>query len=167
MDMQPIPGYSSYSATKNGEVYSNRQKKGWLKPCVDKSGYLRVWVVGDNGKEKGLYVHQAVALTYLDNPEKKPFVNHLDHNKANNTAENLAWCTHLENIRHDWANGKREAQGFGTDNGNNKYPPSLIKKLRALFATGNYTQMDLSRKFGVPQPTISVIVRRTQWRKLA
>lgn len=47
-------------------------------------------------------VHQIVAAYFCENndPEHKDQVNHIDGNKYNNNANNLEWCTNLENQRH-------------------------------------------------------------------
>lgn len=163
--MKTIKNYSKYEIYPDGRVYTTRLRKGWMVASKDKNGYLRYPMVGDNKKRKGMYAHQLVALAFLPNPKSKPFVNHKDHDKSNNTLENLEWCTHLENIRHDWATGVRKAPPQGADNWNSKYPTSLILKIRQLYHDG-HTQMDIKRLLGIPQPTISVIVRRKQWRNI-
>lgn len=43
-------------------------------------------------------VHMLVALTFLENPNKYKYVNHIDGNKLNNNVENLQWCEHDKDI---------------------------------------------------------------------
>jgi hypothetical protein len=45
--------------------------------------------------------HRLMAFTFLPNLEKKPFVNHIDGNKTNNSLINLEWVTCLENNVHN------------------------------------------------------------------
>jgi hypothetical protein len=60
------------------------------------------------GQSKRFRINQLVAMTFLDNPNKLPYVNHIDENRSNNDVNNLEWCTQLHNARHSC--GKRVNQ---------------------------------------------------------
>lgn len=64
------------------------------------SGYIYVRV---NIQKYSL--HRLVALMFLPNLENKPFVNHIDGNKINNTVKNLEWVTCSENNLHNYKAG--------------------------------------------------------------
>lgn len=68
------------------------------------------------------YVHRLVALTFLENPENKEFVNHKDGNKVTNFLENLEWATCLENNIHAIQSGlsKRRKKVIQYDTNMNK-----------------------------------------------
>ena len=70
-----------------------------MKQCDTCNGYKRV-ALSKNKKVKFYYIHRLVAITYIDNPENKPFVNHIDFNTTNNLVSNLEWCTPYENVYH-------------------------------------------------------------------
>lgn len=70
-----------------------------LKTCADKKGYLRLRVTLE--REKRCYkVHRLVADAFLDNPDGKTQVNHIDGDKTNNFVGNLEWATNAENAHH-------------------------------------------------------------------
>lgn len=92
-----------YKINRSGIVYSLISDK-ILGTRLNKYGYTKV-VLCKNGKIYHYTMYRLVAIHFIDNHENKKEVNHKDGNKLNNTADNLEWCTNLENIRHAWENG--------------------------------------------------------------
>ena len=72
-----------------------------IKPKISGSGYSFIELCNNKkGKIKTLWVHRIVAETWLwrkDMWKEKLTVDHLDHNKRNNSAKNLEWVTSEEN----------------------------------------------------------------------
>lgn len=62
------------------------------KPTLHPKGYLQISLSGKN-----YLVHRLVATLFLENPENKPQVDHIDGDKTNNCVENLRWTTSHEN----------------------------------------------------------------------
>lgn len=50
-------------------------------------------------------VHRLVAEAFVPNPEDLECVDHIDCDKTNNRADNLRWCSHLQNMRYAQENG--------------------------------------------------------------
>lgn len=65
--------------------------------------------------KKDYLVHRLVAITFIKNKKNKPFVNHKDGNKTNNSVINLEWCTAKENSIHA-ADHKLLSPIYGEDN---------------------------------------------------
>lgn len=52
------------------------------------------------GKQKRMRVHRMVAETFIENPNNKPYVNHINGDRGDNNVENLEWVTPSENTQH-------------------------------------------------------------------
>ena len=93
-----IDGFEKYEVSNLGKI-RNVKSGRILKPRLTKNGYLE-HLLYKNNKQKHLLLHRIIATTFIDNPEKKPQVNHIDENKLNNDLSNLEWCTIRENNIH-------------------------------------------------------------------
>lgn len=67
---------------------------------VNETGYIRVYIYN-----KTYALHRLIALTFIENPENKEQVNHIDGNKLNNSVTNLEWTTCSENNLHKFKIG--------------------------------------------------------------
>lgn len=86
-----------YEVSNRGRVRNKRTKKiRWLE--TKESGYLRltIWV---KKVIKHIRVNRMVAVAFIPNPDNKPEVDHIDHDRTNNNVENLRWVTHKENLQ--------------------------------------------------------------------
>lgn len=110
-DWRPIPGFEGlYMVSSLGRVASvqfHGKNNFKLMSLTDIDGYkfvkLRNWKKSIEGSYS---VHRLVASTFLENPEGKEEVDHLDTNPSNNKVSNLKWTTHLENQRNPITNNR-------------------------------------------------------------
>lgn len=97
--LRDIKGFENYySVSDDGKVYSKIRKK-YLKLNYKKNGYVYVSLQVNNIKITKR-AHRLVAEAFIQNPDNKPFVNHIDGNKSNNNVKNLEWVTGKENNIH-------------------------------------------------------------------
>lgn len=87
-----ISNFGRYKSLKNENVHI-------MKPKKNKSGYLQARLT-KNGKHYYLYMHRLVAQAFIQNPNNKFYVNHINGNKEDNNILNLEWCTAKENTHH-------------------------------------------------------------------
>ena len=104
----PIPGFENhYEVSDIGRVRSldradslGRRRNGRiLKAPMNSAGRRQVGLCR-GGKRRQALVHQLVALAFHGKPVSGQEVRHLDGDKLNNLATNLAWGTRSEN-QHD------------------------------------------------------------------
>lgn len=151
-----IPGFSKYSVTKTGRIYSHFSKK-FLTYRTDRCGYPCSWITDDSGVPRSVRVHRMVALAYLPNPNNLPVVHHKDDCKTNNNLENLEWCTFSHNISEDFRlKGDKRPQGRKNQNSN--FRDIHREEVMELWVQG-YTTRKIAEMVGMNRTTVGRIVQ--------
>lgn len=101
-----IKGYEDikefYEVTREGQVINVKSGK-ILKQRIKKNGYKEVGLLRNDKRVAWIRVNRLIALAFIPNPMNKPYVNHIDENRANNSIDNLEWVTPKENNLHSLA----------------------------------------------------------------
>lgn len=92
-----IGEYPLYSVSTEGRIRKNSNRK-ILTPSKKENGYLHINLFTRDGRRKKEFVHRLVALTFIENPNNLPQVNHIDRVRDNNCVSNLEWVTSAENV---------------------------------------------------------------------
>ena len=147
-----------YSVDKQGNVYSNGKK---LNPPTYSNGY-KVQKIYDNGKYQRILVHRMIAKVFIENPLNKPFVNHINGNKQDNSVINLEWVTSHENHIHAMNNGLKAK---GESHGVSKLDNAKVIEIKKLLKD-KMPQRKIAKLFGVCQATIKDIKNNTTWKHI-
>ena len=95
---------SNYFISSKGRVISLCNREPRVLKAFNCNGYLCVSICGHDRR-----INRLVAKAFIDNPDNKPVAHHKNHNKTENTRENLSWATHSENTI-AYFDSKRESQ---------------------------------------------------------
>jgi len=94
------PECDKYLVSNTGEVKNKKTSRRMMGSKVN--GYRFVNFHPGAGKghtpKMNRLVHRMVAITFLQNPDNLPVVNHKDTNILNNHVDNLEWVTYKENM---------------------------------------------------------------------
>lgn len=102
-----VPGYPGYHVSKRGNVYSRWDVNGkgiMMKryhkkiPHINKNGRYIIGLSQPGVGTKKWLLHRLVALIYVPNPERLPYVCHKDNVPTNNSYKNLYWGTQKDNM---------------------------------------------------------------------
>lgn len=164
-EVRAVPGWPGYSVSRDGRVYSMRRHRLGLRERVARpnhGGYLQIALFRES-ESRRLTVGHIVALAFLPpRPSAAHEIRHLDGNRQNNRADNLAWGTRQENIddreRHGTtARGSRTGTAVLTEN--------AVREIKQRLRVGE-TKADLARSFGVSWPCIDHIARGDCWKHI-
>jgi hypothetical protein len=164
-EFRPVVGFEEYFAVSESaivKVISSNKRRSIGRILVPKlmNGYYRVGF-GRNGKWVSQALHRVVASAWVQNPNNKPFVNHLDGDKLNCHAKNLEWVTIQENAIHAIKIGLTPSQK-GINN-----PGSLLNESQVLEVfNSTLNQKLIGKLYNIEQATISNIKTGKTWSHL-
>lgn len=96
-EWEKVEGFENYSVSNDGKVRNDKTNRILAGVGTGRGGeYVGVCLT----KAKKSYiklVHRLVAAAFIDNPDNKEQVDHIDGNKLNNNVDNLRWVTASEN----------------------------------------------------------------------
>jgi len=111
-DIKGFEGY--YMVSNHGRVKGLGRfttifgsKSIFIKPKLLKStnchGYRNINLC-KNGKKTSFLLHRLIAITFIDNPNNYPEINHKNEIKSDNHVDNLEWVTHKYNANYGTKN---------------------------------------------------------------
>ena len=150
-----------YVLYPDGRVYDT-EKDEFITGYKNPAGYVYISIRYFD-VQRGL--HQMVAETFIPNPEKKKYVNHIDGHKDHNWVSNLEWVTQRENNLHAYATGLRKPNTpdkvcF------TKYNEEQIKNACELMSTGMMLKQ-VEEQTGVPVRTLGEIRSGRIWKTIS
>lgn len=140
-----VPGYVGlYRVSSLGRVLGVKRGKV-LSICFDDNEYGYVNLC-KNGKARVVRVHVIVALAFLGGRPDGLQIRHVDDNKLNNSARNLAYGSVYDNYMDSYRAGRFKHK-----------PVSLRTKRRitALLCEGSLTQQEVANMVGVSLSTVN------------
>lgn len=157
---RPLSEYKGIEVSSIGRIRKAANKRRRQRILTefpkDRDGYCRCTVQKLDNTYTSQPVHRLVAKAFIDNPENKSHVNHIDGNRTNNRADNLEWTTPRENVLHSFKYGNRKVckeipkKTILTD-----YQISQIDTLREL-----YTVNQLAKLFNIEYQTLKNIIHK-------
>ena len=97
MEFRKIVNYENYSVSNMGTIRNDKTNR-ILQPQIDTKGYYCV-ILYNNSKRKNINIHRLVGVAFVENPDNKICLDHINNNKLDNNISNLRWSTYQENNR--------------------------------------------------------------------
>ncbi|AYV76739.1 MAG: HNH endonuclease [Terrestrivirus sp.] len=89
--------FPDYECSNLGHIKNIKTNK-LLKLIPRNTGYVYVTLKNEKSV-KSFFVHRIIALTWIENPENKSTVDHINRIRSDNRVENLRWATNIEQAK--------------------------------------------------------------------
>lgn len=165
---RPAVGFSDkYYVSNMGRIFTTsahnkRNNPAIMKPALT-DGYLRTVM-----NRKTIKVHRIVAMTWIENPNGKPQVNHKNGDKTDNRVANLEWCNNSENQLHAYRTGLSKPLR-GNKNPRTKLNENDVLRFKCEWSSRPRlkTRKQYAEEFGVSEAAIKDIIRGRSWKWLS
>jgi hypothetical protein len=153
-----------YKIHSTGKIETLVQRTGRLSangtfreqvPYKNREGYCRV-----KYSYKDIFVHRIVFQKFIGDLNSDMVINHIDGDKTNNSVSNLEQVTHQKNMDHM----VEMLQKNGETLNSKKLNFAKAEKIRSEFKSGTFTEVDLSKKYGITTPSIYAIIKLKTWK---
>lgn len=138
-----------------------------LSPVIGNRGYKMIFLY-KNGNKKRYSLHRLIAIAFIENKNNKPYINHKDGNKLNNSIENLEWCTCRENTMHALNIGLRKyiiaPKGENVKNATLKQEEADYIRRVCIPRDKEFGINVLAKRFGVDRHTISNVLNNKTYK---
>lgn len=153
-------GYVSLYEVSNLGHVRNAKRLTNLSPTKTKHSYPHVSLYRDR-IPTSYNIHALVATAFHGKCPKGKECRHLDGNKRNSNAENLAWATKKNNEADKIAHGTSQ---HGERNHQTQLSIQDVQKIKAALRVVGVNQRALAKKFHVIPQTINEIAKGRNWR---
>jgi hypothetical protein len=123
---------------------------------VASTGYPQVMLC-DSGRSRFVSVHRLVAESFVLGDG--PVVRHLDGNRENNHADNLAWGSYADNERDKDLHGRRPR---GENHHYSKMTNGDIREIRSMHKRG-VSQVQIAKHIGISRGSVYNVISGKNW----
>jgi hypothetical protein len=170
---KPILGYEGYYEISNTGRVKCLPRKG--SGCKNYVYFKKITPPKDNvhyptfslnvgGKSKSLMLHRVLAIHFIQNPENKLQVNHIDGNKSNNDLSNLEWVSPSENIYHGLSLGIMNT-AKGVDKPHARFTENDVRNIKTRLINGDIGS-HIAKDYGVHKGLIYYIKNGRTWKHI-
>lgn len=160
-----IADFPMYRVTRDGDVFAvgtNWRGLGVrrLRPAPNGHGYATVRMIRSDGRRVRCAIHRLVAAAFLPpRPSPRHQIRHLNADKSDARAVNLAWGTARDNALDRASHGRT---AVGEHNGAARLTIEQVEAARRRVSAGE-SRRSVARDLGVDSRTINNVIAGRSW----
>lgn len=162
-DMAKIERFPKYEFHHDGFVISTVKAKPRIMKPIKMGKYLGLQLKRLDGHIEKAYLHRLICEAHHGPCPAGMECRHIDGDKNNNAAANLAWGTKAEN---ETDKQRHETSPVGERNGMAKLTEAAVKKMRLHRKSTGESYAQIAKVFGISTMTAYRAITGKQWRNV-